>query len=379
MIDKNNIAKKIKALSDTFPVETQSNSLQIQTQSKNNLFSKTVRFFKALVKLSNTRYAVLNIQQDFESFKFFTQQKLESTKSDFQIQVDKLAESVHGIYSQNQEKIAELEQKISDLKAISENRYAILNLKLNQILNNNSQIQYLKQNAPDIDNPSRYSLDDLYVAFESEFRGSEHQVKKKLEVYLPSALEAANKTEDLGFIDLGCGRGEWLELLAQNGLNPIGIDANKLNVLLCKDKSLNAVYGDAFDFLQSQPDNSACGISAFHFIEHIDFKGILNLIWQSYRIIKPGGVLIFETPNIANIFVGFYDFFRDFSHISHIHPETLEFLVRYGGFLNAECFFVTEFQKLIPFKSYKFDTLDDYIKAPRDLALIAHKPLTINK
>jgi O-antigen chain-terminating methyltransferase len=133
-------------------------------------------------------------------------------------------------------------------------------------------------------------------------------------------------------LDLGCGRGEWLELLVNHGFTAKGIDLDAGMLQACQALNLNVQQGDALDYLQAQPDQSHVIVSAFHVVEHITFEQLENLVNQALRVLKPGGLLIMETPNAENIRVATHGFYLDPSHQKPIPSELLIFLAEYAGF-----------------------------------------------
>ena len=177
--------------------------------------------------------------------------------------------------------------------------------------------------------------DDIYLSFENYFRGTREHVKQNLSYYLPIVQQVVqNKTQSL--LDIGCGRGEWLELLGENSIQAKGIDLNKLMVALCHEHSLDVTYEDAITYLQAQKENSLDVISAFHVVEHLDFETLISLFDHAHRVLKKGGIIIFETPNPENLFVGTSSFYTDPTHRNPIPATTLKFLAMERGFSDVE-------------------------------------------
>ncbi|WP_296556939.1 class I SAM-dependent methyltransferase [Pigmentiphaga sp.] len=132
--------------------------------------------------------------------------------------------------------------------------------------------------------------------------------------------------------DLGCGRGEWLELLSEQGVRVQGVDLDDGMLAACQESGLNANKGDAIAFLRAQPDEAADVISAFHVVEHIGFENIRILVAEALRVLAPGGVLLLETPNPENLLVGGAGFYMDPTHERPIPPGLLSFVVENAGF-----------------------------------------------
>ena len=172
----------------------------------------------------------------------------------------------------------------------------------------------------------------FYRAFEDRFRGSREVIKSRLTVYLPF-IEPLQEIYDVcRATDLGCGRGEWLELITEAGVTAHGVDLDDGMLAACRERNLSVETGDAISFLKSLPDQSQAIISGFHIIEHIAFSDLRVLVQEAFRVLKPAGLLILETPNPENIVVSSTSFHLDPSHIKPIPPQLLAFLTEYYGF-----------------------------------------------
>lgn len=171
----------------------------------------------------------------------------------------------------------------------------------------------------------------FYRAFEDRYRGSRELIKDRLRVYLPF-LEPLAAAGPAPALDLGCGRGEWLELLGEAGFAARGVDLDEGMLAACRERGLDVVNGDAIGALRDAPNESLAVVSAFHLVEHISFEQVQELIAQALRALRPGGLLIMETPNPENLVVGTSSFYDDPSHIRPLPPKLLAFAVEFGGF-----------------------------------------------
>jgi O-antigen chain-terminating methyltransferase len=228
-----------------------------------------------------------------------------------------------------------------------------------------------------LSNEEPHQLDALYVAFEDQFRGSREEVRNTLNVYLPLLEDAKMGTPESPIIDLGCGRGEWLELLRESGYSARGIDINKVMLEQCHTIGLEVIEADAIAYLQNLPDHSLGAVTGFHLIEHLQFTVLMKLFDETMRVLQPGGLIIFETPNPRNLFVGSGDFYRDPTHVNPIHPDTIAYIASLKGFINAESYFFAKQDnrlQLLASSNVKFDTLESYLSISRDFALIGYKP-----
>ncbi|MFJ3484670.1 class I SAM-dependent methyltransferase [Pseudomonas sp. NPDC090202] len=173
--------------------------------------------------------------------------------------------------------------------------------------------------------------DSFYLAFENRFRGSAETIRERQSYYLPILERIEPLKAGLPLVDIGCGRGEWLNMLPE-GYARIGIDLNSMNVEACIDQGLQAVQQDALAWLAEQPDNSVAAVSAFHVIEHLSFEQFNMLLDLCQRVLAPGGTIIFETPNPENIVSAATHFHTDPTHIHPLPPAFTEFLVEFKGF-----------------------------------------------
>ena len=179
-------------------------------------------------------------------------------------------------------------------------------------------------------------LDAYYLEFENQFRGSRADVRSTLERdYLP-ALQAAGLGQGARALDIGCGRGEWLRLLREWGLEARGVDLNPVMAEYCVQQGLQVEAGDGVAVLGAAAEASLDLVSAFHVIEHLPFTRLVQFFDQAYRALKPGGLLLVETPNPENLIVGSCSFWNDPTHKRPLPPEPTAFLLQSRGFKRVE-------------------------------------------
>lgn len=178
--------------------------------------------------------------------------------------------------------------------------------------------------------------DALYRSFEDRFRGTPEEIKKRVAVYLPQIHAAWARTAHGPVLDVGCGRGEWLELLRDNEISASGLDLNRVMVARCRAAGLDVVAADAIAHLESLPAASLSAVTGFHIVEHLPFETLVALFDQARRVLRPGGMVIFETPNPENIMVGACTFYTDPTHRNPIPPHTLSYLAEARGFVDVE-------------------------------------------
>jgi len=193
---------------------------------------------------------------------------------------------------------------------------------------NNEQVQVMVAEE-------EHLLDAMYVSFEDQFRGTRQDIKDRQKLYLPYVEKALMQTGNAPLLDLGCGRGEWLELLKEKGYPATGVDRNRVMARQCTAIGLEVVGADIIDFLESQESETHSAITGFHIIEHLDLKTFLSLFDESLRVLKPGGIIIFETPNPQNILVGACYFYSDPTHNHPLFPDSVRFLAEQRGFVKT--------------------------------------------
>jgi SAM-dependent methyltransferase len=173
--------------------------------------------------------------------------------------------------------------------------------------------------------------DRLYNAFEDLQRGSYDEIQKRLEIFLGDL-----PIGDEPVVDIGCGRGEWLELLKHKGIAAYGVDSNPEVAARAAARGLKVETANGLDHLRDIGERSLLAVTAFHVAEHLPLDALIELIDLSLRALRPGGKLILETPNPANLSVGSTTFWLDPTHIRPLPSDLLSFLVQSRGFADVE-------------------------------------------
>ncbi len=178
------------------------------------------------------------------------------------------------------------------------------------------------------------AMSGMYSDFEDVFRKS---IPELFTEYLPDVLALDRHGPVL---DLGPGRGEWLEILKEAGIDAYGVDLNKDFVDQCLARGLKVVLADVSAHLAEVPERSLSAITGFHLVEHVPVDRLIQLIDLSVRALQPGGLLVLETPNPDNLIVGASSFYLDPSHLRPLPPDLLRFLVEARGFADVETRFL---------------------------------------
>jgi SAM-dependent methyltransferase len=168
-----------------------------------------------------------------------------------------------------------------------------------------------------------------YVGFENQFRGSQEIIRARLESYLPYFDGASD------VLDVGCGRGEFLDLLKGRGISGRGLDLNHEMVEVCRARGLDVAEGDVAGYLDALPDGSLGGLIAVQVVEHLQPGYLLRFLELAFHKLRPGAPIVLETLNPACWTAFFDSFIRDITHVWPLHPDTLRYLVLASGFSTA--------------------------------------------
>jgi O-antigen chain-terminating methyltransferase len=181
-----------------------------------------------------------------------------------------------------------------------------------------------------------------YFLFENRFRGPRDWVKSNQIKYLKYFENEQN------ILDIGCGRGEFLDILQENGIACTGVDIIESFVNFNKQNGHDVKQIDALTYLNTLEDNSLGGIFMSHVIEHLETDYIYKLVQQAYKKLKPDCYFIAETPNPSSLAIFHGYFYVDITHIKPIHPELIQYVFEYYGFKDVEHLFSLKADFYIP-------------------------------
>lgn len=300
-----------------------------------------------LVETTNRLH--FDLQQLFEEMssvqsKLAKQEKLNEEQASVNMKIESIIKDVHSIQLDNAlAQIAQLSDQVRELQ------------KANHQLTQELRQPYIAPSIKVLENPLSlipdYQISDLsfngdlteendefYAELQAAFRGSEALILARGRSVL-DAFRSKIASSPLPIVDVGSGRGEFVQILSEHGLNAIGIDTRKTAVSALQEKGFDAHCGDAFVYLNSLPDNSLNGITAFHFVEHLSHAQLLEFLALAYRKIAPQGFLYLETPNpFCPDTLG--RFYTDPTHQRPLQPFQLAFLLELSQFKHTTVYFL---------------------------------------
>lgn len=165
-----------------------------------------------------------------------------------------------------------------------------------------------------------------YRRFEDRHRGSAEDVRQMLAPYLPR-FEGCRRV-----VDLGCGRGEFLSLLGEQGIGGYGVDSDETMVEAARAQGLEVVLEDAISHLRSMEPGTVDGVFCSQVAEHLETPQLMALLDAAFRKLAPGGPIVVETPNPETLFIFASFFYMDLTHIRPLHPAALQWALEATGF-----------------------------------------------
>ncbi len=217
-------------------------------------------------------------------------------------------------------------------------------------------------------------METFYTSFQERFRGDRAEIKQRVAEHLHILQSAQARTQALPIVDIGCGRGELLEVLSENGIKANGVDTNLSSVEACQQQGLSVERSDGLEYLHKQGDTSLGGVVALHVIEHLPFATLIRLLNEAHRALAPGGVLLLETPNPGNVLVGAHNFYFDPTHRHPLPAGLMQLALEACGFTQVE---------ILPLHAYPEELhitggelakrFNEYFYGPQDYAVVGRK------
>lgn len=186
-------------------------------------------------------------------------------------------------------------------------------------------VEQVIQTAPVEFAPIEFAHID-WLKFADRFRGSEEAIRARQSMY------AARFRDHAPVLDLGCGRGEMLDVFREAGITARGVDANDDSIAVCQSKGLDVEKADLFAYLNGLPDASLSGVICCQVVEHLPSARVPELIASVFRKLRPGALLAIETPNPECLAIFSSHFYLDPTHRHPIPPALAVFYLEEAGF-----------------------------------------------
>ncbi len=270
-----------------------------------------------------------------ESFVQTLKSESEGLRSEFNSYIDRFnIEMTEIIKKQSAELKVELNKKINE-------EFSIRTAKLDEYIKSFRDIVIShKSNTPQtgetIKERPKFQVDEDdfdFYAFEEWSRGTEARIKSEQSVYLPYLKGRKH------ILDLGCGRGEFLEILKENSVPSRGIDMDPRMVLHCVKKGLDVQLDDIFNHLENLQENVVDAFFAAQVVEHLTTSQLKKLAQMTFRKIVRGGIIIFETINPCCLSTFSGALYADPTHQKPVHPVALQFFLEKAGFSDCQMVF----------------------------------------
>ena len=179
--------------------------------------------------------------------------------------------------------------------------------------------------------PAPAALQDIdWLKFAERFRGSETAIQQRQKIY------AGRFRGHASVLDIGCGRGEMLEVFREAGINAVGIDLNEDSLAVCRGKGLEVESANLFDYLRTLPDSSLGGIVCSQVVEHLPPERLPELVKLAHSKLRTGALLAIETPNPECLAIFATHFYLDPTHRHPIPPALMSFYLEEAGFGRIE-------------------------------------------
>ena len=328
------------------------------------LHKRVLSYLKSIVLLRRTRHRLALIEQDVEGLRWALANGLREDHDNLSAAIRTLSDQLRASISASTDRQNETLSLVEDVDRTFAGRIDKIGLRIDEVdlridevgrrvlserLARQRSLLELERHSPTPPDASAGNTSPLpastsafmaefYAALEDRFRGSGDEVKQRLATaYRGDLGDACRRTQTSGpFIDIGCGRGEFLEIMAGEGLDAVGVDLSDTQLQSARDRGCDVVVSDAYEFLSKLESGSVTAVTGIHIVEHLPFAQLAMLLQQVARVLRPGGLALFETPNPRNLIVGATTFHFDPTHVKPLPPEVLALLLEIAGFAKVE-------------------------------------------
>lgn len=345
---------------------------------------KIERYITAIFKLGRTEWMAkqgLRKTQEIES----QTSSHKNTLSDHARDLDSIWQSIdgqkkaHSLLEQAQDQSfgQQMEHYKSGLAVLSRT-ISDLTGRLDRLMMRDEAAETTVVNVSDLPDAEGLGVfkNQFYHRLENRYRGTRAEITRRLRTYLPDVEAAVLRTGKKPVMDLGCGRGEWLELLSQANIEAFGVDTNSVQIAEGRELGLDLRLADAVATLVEAETDSLSVISAHHLIEHLPFDTVAWITREAMRVLAPGGLLLFETPNTRNVLVGATTFHTDPTHLKPMPEQVMGVLLETAGFHPVEIRHLNAHERFDEFlaKPDVNDELAFLMFGPQDLCVLGMKP-----
>lgn len=373
---------------------------QFPPHSPPGFFGRLRRLFKRLLRpilkfaladlWDRQRVFNLILLENFAQERAFLHQSIESHQRAIEAHAallegldHRVAQSMTDVMGHNDALFARVDQKLDRYRREAKDLWH----RLGALIAAGEEVSSTATSSPAKTDRRDAQQEQEYLELEKRYRGSEQDIAERIATYLPHLEKVPGEV-----LDLGCGRGEALDVLGQHGIDARGIDSSREMVALCREKGLRADEGDLLDSLTGLQEASLGAVVSFHVIEHLPTDTVERLIRLAWKALRPGGVLVLETPSPMSMVMASRDFWIDPTHRRPVHPASLEVTFREAGFEPVQRLDLHPFESQDRLPEINLDTLaddqkaladqvnrlrdllDDLLFGDRDFAMIGVKP-----